>query len=159
MHRQIFLPDEQHEPRCSTTIEQHTRQAEEEGRPIFGINGRSVLSSTLDLVQAVPVDHMHAILEGISRRLLSTCLDSKNHSRRYYLGRVTEEIDKRLKQIKPPQEFRRSPRSLSSFKQWKASEFRAWLLYYCLPVLSDLLPSDYIYHLSLLVSPMHIFSW
>ena len=107
-------------------------------------------------MQAVPVDYMHAILEGISRRLLSTCLDSKNHSRRYYLGRVTAEIDKRLKQIKPPQEFRRSPRSLSSFKQWKASEFRAWLLYYCLPVLSDLLPPDYIYHLSLLVSAMHI---
>ncbi len=41
-------------------------------------------------------------------------------------------------------------------KQWKASEYRAWLLYYCLPVLSNLLPSDYIYHLSLLVSAMHI---
>lgn len=41
-------------------------------------------------------------------------------------------------------------------KLWKASEHRAWLLYYSLPVLSDLLPPDYIYHLSLLVSAMHI---
>ena len=41
-------------------------------------------------------------------------------------------------------------------KQWKASEFRAWLLYYCIPVLSDILPADYIYHLSLLVAAMHI---
>ena len=29
-------------------------------------------------------------------------------------------------------------------------------MYYCLLVLSDLLPPDYIYHLSLLVSAMHI---
>lgn len=41
-------------------------------------------------------------------------------------------------------------------KQWKASEFRAWLLYYCLPVLSGIMPSDYIYHLSLLISAIHI---
>lgn len=41
-------------------------------------------------------------------------------------------------------------------KQWKASEFCAWLLFYSLPVLSGLLPPDYIYHLSLLVSAMHI---
>ena len=41
-------------------------------------------------------------------------------------------------------------------KQWKASEFRAWLLFYSLPVLSGLLPPDYIYHLPLLVPAMHI---
>ena len=75
-----------------------------------------------------------------------------------YLGSpsTTKEMDKRLSRIKPPQEFRRTPRSVTSFKQWKASEFRAWLLYYALLVLSDLLPADYIYHLSLFVSAMHI---
>ena len=122
----------------------------------MGCKGKSVLSSAIDLIEAIPVDYMHAILEGISRRLLSFCLDSKNHSWRFYLGRVTEEIDMKMKFIKPPQEFRRSPRSISNFKQWKASEYRAWLLYYCLPVLSNLLLPDYIYHLSLLVSAMHI---
>lgn len=156
MHRQVFLPNEPHTPRQCSTIHRHAIEAEEKGTPIFGIKGTSVLSSTIDLIKGVPVDYMHAILEGVSRRILSVCLDSKNHSRRFYLGRVIEEIDKRLKRIKPPQEFRRSPRSVSSFKQWKASEFRAWLLYYCLPVLYDLLPSDYIYHLSLLVSAIHI---
>ena len=133
---------------------QHAVEAEEKRKPILGVKGTSVLSSSLNLIEGVPIDYMHAILEGISRRILSVCLDSKNHSRRYYLGRATEEIDKRLKCIKPPPEFRRTP--VSSFKQWKASEFRAWLLYYCLPVLYDLLPSDYIYHLSLLDSAVHI---
>lgn len=69
---------------------------------------------------------------------------------------TTEEINKRLNRIKPPEEFRRTPRSITTFKHWKASEFRAWLLYYSLPVLSDLMPGDYIHHLSLLVSAIHI---
>lgn len=54
-------------------------------------------------------------------------------------------IDERIQKIRPPPEFRRSPRSVTCMKQWKASEHRAWLLYYALPVLSDLLPPDYIY--------------
>ena len=83
--------------------------------------------------------------------------DSKHNAWRFYLGHpaTTKEIDKRLHRIKPPHEFRRTPRSITSFKYSKASEFRAWLLYYSLPVLSDLLPPDYIYHLSLLVSATH----
>ncbi len=156
MHRQVFLPSEQHVPRHSSTIEQHAKEAEDKHKPVMGCKGKSVLSSAIDLTEAVTVDYMHAVLEGISRKLLSFCLDSKNHSCHLYLGRDIEVMDKKIKSIKPPQEFRRSPRSISSFKQWKASEYRAWLLYYCLPVLSNLLPSDYIYHLSLLVSAMHI---
>ena len=47
-------------------------------------------------------------------------------------------------------------RSISIFKQWKTSEYRACQLFYCLQVLSNLQPPDYICHLSLLVSAMHI---
>lgn len=127
--------------------------AEKDGKVVNGVKGKSTLSSQIDIVEAVPVDYM---LEGVSRRLLSTCIDSKNHTCRFYLGTVTKEIDEKLQQIKPPPEFCRSPRSVSSMKQWKASEFRAWLLYYSIPVLTDILPADYIYHLSLLVSALHI---
>lgn len=36
------------------------------------------------------------------------------------------------------------------------SELRAWLLYYCLPVLHNVLPDLYYDHLSLLVGSVHI---
>ena len=78
MHRQVFLPNDPHIPRLSCTIEQHAVEAEEKRKPIFGVKGTSVLSSTLNLIEGVPIDYMHAILEGISRRILSVCLDSKN---------------------------------------------------------------------------------
>ena len=62
-----------------------------------------------------------------------------------------------LLKIKPPHEFRRSPRSLEkSGKYWKASELKSWLLYYCIPTLFDLLLADYLLHMSQLVKSMHI---
>ncbi len=157
-YRQLLLPDEDHEPRTKESITRNAKEAEQSGKPVFGVKCESILSSHLNIVQAVTahVDYMHAVLEGISKRLLSTILDSKNHAYRYYLGTVTNVIDEKMRSIKPPEEFRRSPRSVTTIKQWKASEFRAWILYYCIPVLNGILPADYIYHLSLLVSAMHI---
>lgn len=62
-----------------------------------------------------------------------------------------------LLRIKPPHDFRRSPRPIeTTVKYWKASEYRAFLLFYAIPLLSGFLPPDYIHHLSLLVSSIHI---
>ena len=47
------------------------------GHPVYGVKGNSVLSAYISIIDAVPVDYMHALLEGTPRRLLSTCLDSK----------------------------------------------------------------------------------
>ena len=41
-------------------------------------------------------------------------------------------------------------------KLFTASEYRAWLLFYCLPVLNGILPPTYLKHLALLVCSMHI---
>ena len=37
-----------------------------------------------------------------------------------------------------------------------ASELQAWLLFYSLPVMSDLLPPDYLQHYGLLVGALYI---
>ena len=170
-NRHTFPPSENHtarskagidnnateaEARSKAGIDNNATEAERKGHSVYGVKGKSILSRYINIYTDVPVDYMHAVLEGVTKRLLSTFLDSKYHSCRFYLGNVANEIDKRMVSIKPPEEFRRSPRSVSTMKHWKASEFRAWLLYYCLPVLGDLLPPDYVYHLSLLVSSMHI---
>jgi hypothetical protein len=152
----IFPPGENHTARSKACIDNHATEAERKGRTVYGVKGKSVLSTCINICTDVPIDYMHAVLEGVAKRLLSTFLDSKYHNYRFYLGNVTKEIDRRMLAIKPPEEFRRSPRSVSTLKHWKASEFRAWLLFYSIPVLGDLLPPDYSYHLSLLVSSMHI---
>lgn len=77
--------------------------------PVYGVKGESVLSPYIELFHAVPVDYMRAVLEGVSQRLLSTCLDSKNHTCHFYLGGVSKEVDRRLYRTKPPQEFEELP--------------------------------------------------
>ncbi len=66
-------------------------------------------------------------------------------------------MDKILLHIRPPHEFRRTPRSLEkTVKYWKASELRAWLLFYSIPILFEILHIDYLHHLNLLLKAMHI---
>jgi hypothetical protein len=96
------------------------------------------------------------VLEGVAKSLFNCWFESKHHGKRFYLGRQVKEIDKHLLRIRPPHEFRRTPRSVKTSKYWKAPEYRAWLLFYALPIVSKFLPLDYIEHFSLLVSSMHV---
>ena len=65
-------------------------------------------------------------------------------------------INRQISKIKPTNEIQRLPRSLDSIAFYKASEYRAWMLFYGLPILSNFLPAEYTHHLSLLVSSLHI---
>ena len=103
---------------------------------------------------------MHAVLEGVTKSLslMSCWFETSFHNKRFYLNRQVQKIDKMLLRIKPPHEVQRTPTPISTtLKHWKASEYRAWILFYTLPILTHFLPSDYVHHLALLVTTMHIF--
>ena len=102
-NRHTFLTTESHQPRTKALVQLHAAEAERTGKSVFGVKGNSVLSACIDIVQDVPIDYMHAILEGVSKSLLSAYLYSKNHRYRFYLGTVTDRIDERIRKIKPPQ--------------------------------------------------------
>ena len=98
---------------------------------------------------------MHAVL-GVTKNLMVLWFESK-YSRSFSLARKLKLIDRKLLSVKPPHEFHRSPRSIAdSVKYWKTSEFRAWLLFYSLPIVAPYLPAEYAQHYSLLVYAMHI---
>ena len=105
----------------------------------------------------MPVDYMHTILEGVVKAFLCSWLNPTYSDLRFYLGKVAKDIDRHLLRIKPPHEFRRSPRSIcTEAGYWNASEYRAWLLFYSLPILVKFLPPDYSNHFALLITAMHI---
>lgn len=62
------------------------------------------------------------------------------------------DIDTFLFNIKPIKEFSRRPRSLSNFKNYKATEFFNFLVFYSLPTLKNYLPRKYFQHWMLLVA-------
>ena len=135
-HVRIYLPDDQHVPRTEIEIFKCATSACRSS-PVLGVKGLSVLSPYLNIVKDTAIDYMHAVLEGVTRTMLKKFMlngQYKNH--RFYLFKEVKQIDEMLLCIKPPHEFRRTPRSIEkTLSYWKASEFRAWLLYYSIPIL------------------------
>ena len=66
--RHLFDPEE-HEPRTKRHLEECVREAETSRSAVYGVKGRSVLSSHIDITQSVAIDYMHAVLEGITESL------------------------------------------------------------------------------------------
>ena len=152
----VYLPDTYTE-RTHARVLSAAWQAEHTKSSVQGIYGTSPRAYTTDLVNSVPVDYMHCVLEGGTRWLMNSWLDSKHHVTPYCIGTHVQQIDRELLKQRPPSEFSRPPRSIQKhFKYWKASELRHWLLYYSLPLLMHHLPSLYWHHYALLVCAVHI---
>ena len=123
---------------------------------MHGIFGTSPLASIIDIVNSIPVDYMHAVLEVVTRLLMKSWFDGSFHSSPFYIGWHVVEINHHLLQQHPPNEFSHPPRSIKRhMNYWKASELKTWLLFYSLPLLLDFLPSLYWHHYPLLVNAMH----
>lgn len=157
-HRRLYLPNDEHKPRKEKETFQHAKQAIRTGSPMYGVKGMSVLTPYLNIIKDVPIDYMHAVLEGVIKTILCKIwLKGEYRNHRFYLLAKLKAIDKHLLTIKPPHEFRRSPRSIeNTVKHWKASEFRAFLLFYSIPILMNFFPPDYLHHLNLLVKSVYI---
>lgn len=153
----IFSPDCSIELRTNESLIKDAEIAEVNGSPERGVKGLSVLANKMDLVDGVPVDYMHSVLEGVTRWLLRAWFDPSNWRKPYYIKKSLVAIDNALLSQHPPHEFSRPPRAISTHvKYWKASELRSWLLYYALPLIQGHLPTLYVHHFSLLVCAMHI---
>ena len=96
---------------------------------------------------------MHCVLLGITKLLLSLWFGSEHSRDEFYLGRSVSIIDKHLLEIEPPScIITCKPHAISKhMKYFKASEYRAFLLYYSLPALAGLLPQKFWDHHALLV--------
>ena len=112
-----------------------------------------MLLQAVQLPECIPIDYMHAILEGVFKRLMVCWFNSSNHGKPTLVGTWKHKI---VARVKPPCEFRRTPRASDIISYWKASEFRSWLLYFAIPVLKSYLPPEYTHHLALLVCALHI---
>ncbi|XP_052412533.1 uncharacterized protein LOC127957875 [Carassius gibelio] len=126
-------------------------------RPIMGVKGPSPLMEleSFKMITGFVPDYQHCVCLGVTKQLTSLWLDSKHHKEEWYLGSKVSDIDQGLMLISPPVEVTRAPRSVKDRKFWKASEWRSFLLFYALTVLSGILKKKYWSHLFLLVFAIH----
>jgi hypothetical protein len=139
-------------PRTSQGQAEYGAKAELLQEAVKGVKGISVIDilPTFDTVHGFTPEYMHSVCQGVIRQVCNIWLDSANHEEDFYLGRKVEALDERLMAISPPSEITRAPRSIKERKFWKASEWRAFMLY-SLVVLHGLLPRAYLKHFFLLV--------
>ena len=93
---------------------------------------------------------MLCVCLGVTRQFVNLWMDSRHHEKNFYIGRSEKEIDARLHLTEVPGEISRAPRSIADRNHWKASEWRAFILY-SLVILRGILPSTYLKHFFLFV--------
>lgn len=127
---------------------------------VKGVKGMiwSMFLPGFDIITGVTIDYMHCVLLGITKMLLILWTDNSYSAQPWYLGPVKiKKLEERYLAIQPPNLITRTPRSLlKNLAHFKASELRAFLLYYCLPCLWGLLEEDYFQHLLLLVNGIYL---
>jgi len=122
----------------------------------------------LDLGKGVIVDFLHNALLGVTRRHIDTLLTTTKtrgpngkiffKAGPFYIGSPENihTINSILSSIKPPSSLSRTPRDISDYKQWKASEWRTFLLFYGLVCLSGILKQKYFEHFCMLSSAIYL---
>lgn len=127
--------------------------------PICGVKKISCMlaANEFDLVDGYCIDYMHCVLLGVVPKLLSLWFDSVNHKESYYVKPKDQVLlNKRIIEITPPSEISRKPRPISDRSNFKANEYRNFLLYYLPYCLTGLLANQFLKHFNLLSSSIFI---
>ena len=96
-------------------------KAEKENVEVNGIKGLSVICYVIKVPEQVPIDYMHQVLLGVCRSLYFTWLKSYNLNE--------DAMNRNICGVSLPHDFTRRPRNFKCAKEWKAQEWRLFLLY------------------------------
>lgn len=99
----------------------------------------------LNMIRQVPLDPMHVIDLGVTRKMLSKLMKNKVNEKISISNK--ENISKLLVSLKKhiTKDFTRLPRGLDELANWKATEFRQFLLYTGVLVLKNHVGDDFYY--------------
>lgn len=116
--------------------------------------GDSVLESlSIGMVSQIPLDYMHLVCLGVTKRLLQLWIRGNKNNR--LNAENINSISQYLMDIKHciPSEFARKPRTLDDIDRWKATELRQFLLYTGIVILKSIIPpTKYNHFLSLSIA-------
>ncbi|XP_048255342.1 uncharacterized protein LOC125381981 [Haliotis rufescens] len=144
-----FRPEHEKHPFRNDTDVRLSMERGTERRRSKGFKGKSGLLSLkgFDLVIGVVPDYMHGVLLGVTKTLMYKWFSSTESRNPFFVGNKLKEISSRLQSIKPIECIERLPRDIEKhYSNFKATELQAWLLYYAVPCLLDILPDVYLKH-------------
>lgn len=95
----------------------------------YHLSDSPLMELGIGMVSTFPIDYMHCICIGVTKKLLLTWISGSLSVRLH--NRLITQISEKLLSIRCciPLEFNRKPRSLSDLSYWKATELRTFLVY------------------------------
>lgn len=107
-------------------------------------------SMGIGMVSQFPIDPMHLIDLGITKKILLAMINKKTilPMPRFAIMSISEKLCS-LSSYNP-REFARNPRGLDEISRWKATEFRQFVLYTGLVALRDFVPTEMYEHFLLI---------
>lgn len=125
----------------------------------FGYKGLSVLYLLMpSMIRGTCIDGMHMLFLGLSKLLTKLWFDPSFSGQLYSCSGMTDVVNARLANIKPPSFIQRLTRTLKDLQLWKAKEYKLWFFYYSIIVLKDVLENVYLEHHVKLVSAISLLS-
>ncbi|CAH0548143.1 unnamed protein product [Brassicogethes aeneus] len=98
-----------------------------------------------DMIKNFPLDYMHLVLLGVAKKILNTLWNGRMGLR--LVDTVKQEINLRIEKLNISHRlFARKQRSISLISDWKATEFRQFLLYTGPALLYKLLENEQYIH-------------
>ncbi|XP_035852374.1 uncharacterized protein LOC116059288 isoform X2 [Sander lucioperca] len=150
--------EEKQVARSNDAFKNNATQAEKSGSPKKGVKGFSLLCELplFDVVFGFVPEYLHSVLLGVSKQLMSLWLDRVNSEKPWYVGQQIPQMDSRLLRLRPPLEKKNTSVRSLCWDSWKASEWRAFLLFYAISVLPGILPLTFLEHYFYLSFSIHI---
>ena len=144
--------------RTNEEVPHYARLARQTGHSVYGVKGPTLLYKMMpNMVLGSAIDKMHAVDIGACKLLTHLWFDKAFSDYDFSLSGLVEVVDQRLSKMKPPSFTQRVLRSSSKHLAfWKAQEFKMWLMYYAIPVLSGIMDEIYLNHLMKLVSALFL---
>ncbi|KAK0134194.1 hypothetical protein N1851_030237 [Merluccius polli] len=138
-NKQTFLSTATHESRTDLGFSQLQYPEHQHGPS-------PLLDAGILCIQQFPLDYMHLISLGVTKRLLHFLLNGPDVCR--LRPRAREQLSERLVMLRGamPAEFARQPRSLKELDRWKATELRQFILYTGSVVLEGVVDDAYYEH-------------
>lgn len=154
----VFPFEENPQPRTleqykqNVTFAVENRVIETKNNPLLndvrccGIKGPTLLSYMVeDLFPNTAIDSMHCIYLGVMRQMLVLMFDVVSAYKHLKV------VNDRMLKIAAPHFLDRAPETIDKLVHWKASMLRAFLFYFSVCVLSDVLKPEYFEHFLLFV--------
>ena len=137
------------------TIE-HMRLACNSKKPVFGVKNPSQLINLISFpfLSGCVSDSMH-LLSGVAKQFATMLFRNKKKGGLFSKSMIPE-IDNALTNIKALHQIVRLTRSFTEKEFWKAREWENWTLFFSLPILSSILPNNFVMHWALFVEGMYL---